>query len=244
MFKAKLCEQMEQYDEMVEHMKQHVAEVSDSSTFSLSPEERNLLSVAYKNVVDARRASLRAAFLNVQKEQEKGSDKVGLVKAKKLKVEEEIDMICNDIIYLIDRQLLPMALSRAETESLVLYGKMKADYHFYMAEFRDDEERAEERGTLVSKAEAAYKEATEWASELAPYNPIRLGLALNLSVFLYQAQEKTKEACALAKCSFDDAICEIDNLDEDNASYKESMLILHLLKENLIRWTDEDGDEN
>ncbi|KAF9138431.1 14-3-3 protein, partial [Mortierella sp. GBA39] len=49
---AKLAEQAERYEEMVKNMKD-VASVGKE----LSVEERNLLSVAYKNVIGARRAS-------------------------------------------------------------------------------------------------------------------------------------------------------------------------------------------
>merc|ERR1711988_408664 len=62
--------------------------------------------------------------------------------------------------------------------------------------------------------------ATDKATELAPTHPIRLGLALNYSVFLYEVQSKSQEACDLAKQAFDDAIAELDTLDEE--SYKDS----------------------
>merc|ERR1712185_599806 len=75
-------------------------------------------------------------------------------------------------------------------------------------------------------AEGAYQEATAKAGELAPTHPIRLGLALNYSVFLYEVQAKNEEACGLAKQAFDDAIAELDTLDEE--SYKDSTLIMQL----------------
>ena len=50
------------------------------------------------------------------------------------------------------------------------------------------------------------------ASGLAPTNPIRLGLALNFSVFHYEIQKKPAEACEMAKAAFDGAISELDNL--------------------------------
>ena len=68
-YMAKLAEQAERYDEMVEHMKLVVNQASED----LSLEERNLLSVAYKNVVGARRASLRIIGSIESKEKEKVS---------------------------------------------------------------------------------------------------------------------------------------------------------------------------
>jgi len=76
---------------------------------------------------------------------------------------------------------------------------------------------------------------------LAPTHPIRLGLALNYSVFLYEVQAKQTEACTLAKQAFDDAIAELDTLDEE--SYKDSTLIMQLLRDNLTLWTSEEGND-
>ena len=73
-----------------------------------------------------------------------------------------------------------------------------------------------------------------------PHAPIRLGLALNYSVFLYEVQTKSEEACALAKQAFDDAIAELDTLDEE--SYKDSTLIMQLLRDNLTLWTSDDQE--
>ena len=84
----------------------------------------------------------------------------------------------------------------------------------------------------------AYKNATEIAStELPPTHPIRLGLALNFSVFYYEILNSSEKACKLAKAAFDDAIAELDTLSED--SYKDSTLIMQLLRDNLTLWTQE-----
>ena len=82
--------------------------------------------------------------------------------------------------------------------------------------------------------------ATEKATGLAPTHPIRLGLALNYSVFLYEVQAKSQEACDLAKQAFDDAIAELDTLDEE--SYKDSTLIMQLLRDNLTLWTSDEQE--
>jgi 14-3-3 protein epsilon len=216
---------------MVEHMKQ----VAEASSEDLSLEERNLLSVAYKNVVGARRASLRIIGSIETKESEKGSSNVGLVKTYKAKVEQELNNICGDILTLLDSSLIKRAVGSSEAS--VFYLKMKADYYRYLAEFA----QGEAKETNASNAEAAYKEATEKAADLAPTHPIRLGLALNHSVFLYEVQGKSTTACELAKLAFDDAIAELDTLDEE--SYKDSTLIMQLLRDNLTLWTSDDGVE-
>ena len=86
----------------------------------------------------------------------------------------------------------------------------------------------------------AYTKATDAASGLPPTHPIRLGLALNYSVFMYEVQSQQQEACSLAKQAFDDAIAELDTLDEE--SYKDSTLIMQLLRDNLTLWTSDDAE--
>lgn len=79
-------------------------------------------------------------------------------------------------------------------------------------------------------------------TELAPTHPIRLGLALNFSVFYYEILNSPDRACSLAKQAFDEAIAELDTLGEE--SYKDSTLIMQLLRDNLTLWTSdmqEDG---
>ncbi|AQK87091.1 14-3-3-like protein GF14 nu [Zea mays] len=92
----------------------------------------------------------------------------------------------------------------------------------------------------------AYKAAQDIAlAELASTHPIRLGLALNFSVFYYEIMNSPDKACNLARQAFDEAISQLDTLGED--SYKDSTLIMQLLRDNLTLWsadsTTEDGIE-
>lgn len=65
----------------------------------LTVEERNLLSVAYKNVIGARRASSRIISSIEQKEENKGNEQhVAKIKEYRQKVENELSGICNDIL--------------------------------------------------------------------------------------------------------------------------------------------------
>jgi hypothetical protein len=105
----------------------------------------------------------------------------------------------------------------------------KGDYHRYLAEFATADKRKES----ADKSLEAYKAATEVAqTDLAPTHPIRLGLALNFSVFYYEILNSPDQACHLAKQAFDDAIAELDTLSEE--SYKDSTLIMQLLRDNLV----------
>lgn len=230
-YMAKLAEQAERYDEMVEAMKK-VALLD----VELTVEERNLLSVAYKNVIGARRASWRIISSIEQKEENKGNEAhVSRIKDYRTKVDTELTEICKDILSLLDEHLIPTATSG---ESKVFYYKMKGDYCRYLAEFTAGNTRKE----AAENSLIAYKSASDIANtELPPTHPIRLGLALNFSVFYYEILNSPDRACQLAKQAFDDAIAELDTLSED--SYKDSTLIMQLLRDNLTLWTSDMSNE-
>jgi len=226
-YMAKLAEQAERYEEMVDFMKKVAA-----LDLELTVEERNLLSVAFKNVIGARRASWRIISSIEQKEENKGNEKhVSRIREYRARVDKELTEICNDILQVLDKHLIPTATSG---ESKVFYFKMKGDYHRYLAEFSTGNSRKEDAENSLM----AYKSASDIAmTELPPTHPIRLGLALNFSVFYYEILNSPDRACQLAKQAFDDAIAELDTLDED--SYKDSTLIMQLLRDNLTLWTSE-----
>jgi len=228
---AKLSEQAERYDEMVESMKK-VA----SLDVELTIEERNLLSVAYKNVIGARRASWRIISSIEQKEENKGNQRhVEMIKEYRNKIESELEKICKDILSILDDHLIPTA---STSESKVFYYKMKGDYYRYLAEFSTGTVRKES----AEHSLLAYKSASDIAnSDLPSTHPIRLGLALNFSVFYYEILNSPDRACSLAKQAFDDAISELDTLSED--SYKDSTLIMQLLRDNLTLWTSDMSNE-
>ncbi|XP_027364256.1 14-3-3-like protein isoform X4 [Abrus precatorius] len=191
-YMAKLAEQAERYEEMVEFMEKVSASADNEE---LTVEERNLLSVAYKNVIGARRASWRIISSIEQKEESRGNeDHVAVIRDYRSKIESELSNICDGILKLLDSRLIPSASSG---DSKVFYLKMKGDYHRYLAEFKTGAER---------------KEAAE--STLAAY--------------------KSAQA-------FDEAIAELDTLGEE--SYKDSTLIMQLLRDNLTLWTSDMQDD-
>ncbi|KAK4369001.1 hypothetical protein RND71_012793 [Anisodus tanguticus] len=224
---AKLAEQAERYDEMVEAMK-NVANMD----VELTVEERNLLSVGYKNVVGSRRASWRILSSIEQKEESRGNEQnAKRIKEYLQKVESELTSICNNIMAVIDQHLIR---SCTAGESTVFYHKMKGDYYRYLAEFKAGNDKKE----VAELSLKAYQSATTAAeAELPPTHPIRLGLALNFSVFYYEIMNSSERACHLAKQAFDEAISELDSLNED--SYKDSTLIMQLLRDNLTLWTSD-----
>ncbi len=106
------------FDEMVDHMKAVAQQPQE-----LTVEERNLLSVAYKNVIGSRRASWRVIS---SIEQKGDADKLSLIQSYKRKIETELEDICSDILEIIKNELIPNSESE---EGKVFYYKMKGDYH-------------------------------------------------------------------------------------------------------------------
>merc|ERR1712070_1121612 len=172
-----------------------------------------------------------------QKETSKGNtENAGFAKEYCTKVEEELDKICKTILDLLTNNLI----SKSTTgESTVFYQKMKADYYRYIAEFSDGDKKTK----AAEDARKAYDEAAKVTEkDLAVTHPIRLGLALNFSVFMYEVLQNPEEACKMARTAFEDAIAELDNVAED--SYKDSTLIMQLLRDNLTLWTSDQEEAN
>jgi len=219
-FLASTAEKAERYDDMCKYMSMLVLWTSANSA-DLTVEERNLFSVAYKNVIGARRASWRT--LNV--EDQKFDD---LIADYKKKIEAELAGICKDVLALLVDKLLKHA---ATSESNVFYLKMIGDYYRYLAEFATAD-------GYDNKSAEYYGKAMDIAKDkLDPTDPIRLGLALNYSVCFYEILKDKKKACELAKNAFDLAISKLDQLSEE--SYKDSTLIMQLLRDNLTLWTSD-----
>jgi len=222
---AKLAEQGERFEDMACAMKMLTECGKD-----LSNEERNLLSVAYKNVVGSRRSSWRVMSSIAQK-QEGGDIRAEQTNNYRKKVEEELTKICNEVLLLLDKDLIKDGIS---SEAKIFYYKMMGDYYRYLAEVQEGD--LHEASTKSS--EEAYTNATKLAeSDLMCTHPIRLGLALNFSVFYYEIKNEPEKACALAKSAFDQAINDVESIQDE--TYKDSTLIMQLLRDNLTLWTSE-----
>lgn len=250
--KAKLAEQAERYDDMAEAM-QKVAEMGGL----LQQEERNLLSVAYKNVVGARRSSWRVlSSIEAKASDSTNEQRSAIAKEYRGNIEKELNKVCQTVLKSLAEYLIPTVgdnLKSAETEedisklveSKVFYLKMKGDYYRYLAEVA----AAEDRDEIIQNSEDAYQEAFKSCCDgennqgsMKSTHPIRLGLALNFSVFHYEIRNDHTKACTLAKEAFDMAIADLDTLNED--SYKDSTLIMQLLRDNLTLWSTDQQQED
>ena len=113
----------------------------------------------------------------------------------------------------------------------MFFQKMKGDYYRYLGEFMVD------RKEVIDKAQDSYKQASLAADNLKTTHPIRLGLALNYSVFYYEILIQPDTACQLAKKAFDNAIHDLETLEEEE--YRDSATIMQLLRDNLTLWTSD-----
>jgi len=242
LYMAKLAEQAERYDDMVKYMRR-IVDIGIPAN-ELSVEERNLLSVGYKNMMSVRRTAWRTVQQYFEKNTEDGSEaQANYDKEYSEHISQEVFALIKEVKEEIVAKYVDGANKSADpqndAEVIVFFKKMEGDYNRYGAEIT--EHNAELKAQYRADAQAAYSQADSTAKQLPSTNPIRLGLALNFSVFHYEICDEKTQASQLAKEAFDTAIDHLDTLGDDE--YKDSTLIMQLLKDNLTLWNnDPDGD--
>ncbi|WZZ07246.1 hypothetical protein YC2023_093167 [Brassica napus] len=210
---ATLAYLAKRYDDMTKSMRK-VCEYE----IELTDVERELLAIGYKNVMTTKRASLRALSSIGEKEDSKGNKQnVKLINKKLEIVKHEFSVFvmtfCLSLILISFHQLpmlsQPFITTQCELHPIIIINIIivtvivfscllcflvcrKANYFRYMAEFGSDAER---QGAADNSLEA-YKIAMEMAEGgLSPTNLVRLGLALNFSIFNYVILKSTESAC-------------------------------------------------
>jgi len=228
---AQLAEHAERYEDMC-HIMQTVVVKRKEAGEKLNTEERNMLSVAYKNAVGRQRSAWRHVSTEADPSNKDIHEKY------LAHIETNMKAKCNQIVDLVATNLLdktdPNKDDTTAVETQVFYLKMCGDYYRYMAEFtkaKEDKDNAQNK----------YEQALTIAVHLAPTHPTRLGLALNASVCFYEILNNKGRAKDLAKEAFDQAIQKLDSLNDNN--YKDSTLIMQLLRDNLTLWSA-DAEEN
>ena len=226
---AMLAEQCTRYEDMMTFLEDMVK----TKTEDLTSDERNLLSIAYKNTISQDRQAIRTLLAYESKEAKKtDSPYLEFIKEYKAKVQKELEDLCNKINATIDSSLLPKATT---DEAKVFYHKMKGDYYRYIAENIDGDLKKKYSDLGLS----SYNAALEASKSIDYKNPIKLGLALNLSVFYYEVVANRDEACKLAKETLDKSKDALQGVDEEEDEVKDAMSIVNLLQENLEMWNAE-----
>lgn len=192
---------------------------TSSSGPLLSIEERNLLSIAYKNITGSLRNSLRLID-TLEKREGATKQELALLKRQRDKVEKDLSAKCKDLLENVLEQLVPAA---GKGEERVFYYKMfvfsldfslfaffniiyrQGDYYRYLSEFakRNNALREHYASLSLTSYKASYKHALH---TLEPWHPTRLGLALNFAVYFRDVKSDPERACHLAKFAFDEAV--------------------------------------
>uniref|UniRef100_A0A6B2LFF2 14-3-3 domain-containing protein n=1 Tax=Arcella intermedia TaxID=1963864 RepID=A0A6B2LFF2_9EUKA len=197
--------------------------------------ERNFISIAFKSATATYGRSARAS-LYLQEAREQDPKKLALVKAFLGRIQAEVNSRFEFILRLLEVHLVPFSEG---SESKVFFTKMQADYLCMHA--KENWSSAEGRASLQA-AHRAYQAARRLASALPPTHALRLGLALNYSVFLYENMNYRAQAIEVSKEAFDEAMVQLDTLDE--SSYKDATLIMQLLRDNRVLWFQEEIEED
>lgn len=230
-FRATICERIDKYEEMVKIMKQAIS-LMKTTKIDSQVKVRNLFSVAYKNLAGTYRSSHRVLTTELTKHEKENY--IRIVKEYLAETEKDLHRICDDVLFVIDDAIITSP-SFSDTESKVFFLKMKGDYLRYKAEVN-------EMPQIIESSRKNYMEARELAKDLKTTNPVKLGLSLNFSVYLYEIAKDCPGAIEVAKEAFDEAIAGLDDLSEDH--YKDSTLIMQLLRDNMTLWTNPDeGDQ-
>ena len=225
-FMARVAEQSERFRDMVDFLKPVIREKGAA----LSTDERNLLSVAFKNLVSQQRTAIRT--ISAIEQNQKYAKFSGSMGDYKKRIENELYGNCDEIIALIRTDVLAKA---ADDEARAFFLKMIGDYCRYIAESAKDDRLARTK----TDALGAYDEACKIAEKsLNACNSIRLGLALNFSVFHYEVMQDVKKACELGDKALQDALDKLDDCDEE--TFRDAQSIIELLRENLALWKDEE----
>ena len=231
-FLMKMFQRTERYPEMVKAINKYVEQNP-----VLNEEERKLLCDGYKNIISDKRNSLRLLSNLSKKEEEEGKQinhkkQINIIREK---IQSELLSIFEEVHSFLDKYLIPNAQN---TEAKVFYMKIKADYYRYHCEFAENDAFEEAK----DNAERIYKEAYDLAlKDISIYNSIRLGLALNYSVFEYEIMDNKNDAYNIAQKAYDEVMKVVDDLEKERTS--ENLLLIQLIKENLNLWNNEmEGD--
>jgi hypothetical protein len=229
---AMLSEQCERYTDMIRYLEELITIKKEELNF----DERNLLSIAYKNYISEIRNAIRVIMAYENKESTRGdSPYLPFIIEYKDKIRQELEKECLNICFKIEKLIMPKLTSK---ETKVFFGKMKGDYYRYIAENTEGDVKKKYSDLALN----TYNETVAEANNLNYKNSEKLGLLLNLSVFYYEVASNPKEAYSLANETLKKAKEALKGIDEDNEEYKDSLSIVNLLHDNIEMWEMETQD--
>ena len=229
-FLSKLYTKAELYKEVINFIKEFI-----KLNPKIEKEECDIISTGFKNMISEKRSSWFTLQSMERKEKKKKKNTLKEIKEIKNHIENEIRETCKELQDLVDKELLP---KNEEDEVLVFLYKLKADYFRYICEFAEGNELLDN----LIKAEEFYKKAYEIADKKLPIiNCNRVSVALNYAIFLYETKKDKKNGFDIAQNTFKESMKFIEDLEKPK--YRDTLLIIQLLKENIIFWNSEMGEE-
>jgi 14-3-3 protein epsilon len=227
-FLTRVAEQAERFEDMVTFLEEAIS-LKKGEDFTI--DERNLLSVGFKNLIGSQRGAIRTiGAIEQNPKYQKFGDALA---AYKKKIEKELYDQCMKIVNIVKNKCFGLA---SDDESKAFFYKMIGDYYRYVAESAHDTTLDQVKNGALD----GYNNADKFSKSLNACNPIRLGLALNFSVFHYEVMNDHKKACELGEAALTEALEKIDDVDEE--TFRDAKSIIELLKENLSLWKEEEGD--
>eukprot|EP00930_Biecheleria_cincta_P009029 TRINITY_DN110657_c0_g1_i1.p1 TRINITY_DN110657_c0_g1~~TRINITY_DN110657_c0_g1_i1.p1 ORF type:complete len:249 (-),score=61.72 TRINITY_DN110657_c0_g1_i1:118-804(-) len=219
---ARVAEGANRYDDMAEFMKEHV-----ESGAPLDAEQREMLSAAFKNALSDRRGAVRTAMEVIKERGEAGDLKQQeLAQNYKSLIESEHAELCRKVLALLRERLVPAAQAGEEK---TFYLKMEGDYCRYLAEVSTGERLQQ----AADGAAQAYYAGLQEAESLSSVHQVRLGLALNYSVFQHEVLQDKQGAINTAHHALQSAV------ETQEEVHQEAETTLRLMQDNLALWTSQ-----
>ena len=146
-FLARVAEQAERFEDMVNFLKAAIAQKGGED---FTVDERNLLSVGFKNLIGSQRGAIRT--IGAIEQNPKYSKFSGSLQGYKKKIEQELYDRCMDIVDIVNTKCMGLA---SDDESKAFFTKMVGDYYRYVAESaRDDVREKVKNGALEGYSSA------------------------------------------------------------------------------------------
>lgn len=233
---ALIAEKAGSFDHMKFYLEKHVID----NNGIMSCDERNLLSVAYKNIISEKRQCIRTLITLELKETQNASTSdsflLDSILSYKKVLEEDLIKTCEYINnFIISFIINADKFNKNDNCGLAFYNKLIADYYRYIAENIE----CSSKNKYSDKSLEYYNKAREYAKSLNITDPVRLSIALNMSVFYYEIINNHETACIISKEILDLVKKEIDTLDENDESNIDTFNIIDLIQENLNMWNIE-----
>ena len=223
---AMLSEQCEKYEDM----RFYLEEIFKFKMDYLNLDECNLISISYRKIINFHRNALKTIkFYESQEKKKENSFYIKWIQEYKNKIEIELVDICTNIVNNMDTYLIPKA---KDIETQIFYNKTKADCYRYMAENVIDNK------IFAEKALKCYNEASDLSKQIPKMNQLRLGTALNLSIFHNEILGDIKTAYKITKETLEISSKAFEEKDEEDLEFKDSFRILDSMKENLQLWNE------